>query len=249
MDAMSEEKGPEAKMLRDGYILLSEGMLLDRAVSERIRMVRAKIERLNLSQRKANSIVISSALPQEGKSMTSVNLARSFAANPNAKTLLIDCDLRKPSVHRYFGISQEAGLTNALHAGQPIESVVRQVEPGLDVVTAGAIPNDPFAALELNAFREFLDRASVDYRYVLLDSPPILLCPEMMLLSSQADATILVVRAWQTPKKLVKEAANVVGKKKLLGVVLNGSQDSITEYGYNGYYGYAAPTALLEPPR
>src|SRR5690606_18822844 len=104
----------ESGEIYHGQILLADGKVDSMPVAERFRLIRARIERENLSGKNLKVIAITSSVPEEGKSVTSVNLARAFATNPTGKTLLIDCDLRKPSVHRFFGLRMGPGVGEAL---------------------------------------------------------------------------------------------------------------------------------------
>ena len=244
--------------LHEGTVLLAGAKTFDLQAAERFRILRAKIERHNLGADPKHVIAVTSAIPEEGKSLTAVNLSRALAMDPHGKTLVIDCDLRKPNVHRYFGIGIGPGLSDALIAGRPLDNVIQSVEPGLDVITAGSPVIDAARTLELPGMVRFLADFKRRYRYVILDCPPVLLCPEPITISSMADATMMVVRAWKTQKKLVKDAVSLIGKEKFLGLILNDGNDSLNEYGYYGYYAYenknakarvAAAQALANPKR
>ena len=223
--------------LYHGRILLSGGHVQSMPIAERFRMLRARIERRNLAGANERIIAISSAVPAEGKSLTSVNLARAFATDLSGKTLLIDCDLRKPSVDKYFGLGRVPGLTDALISRVSIASFAFPVSKSLDVVTAGKAVEDPVRYIDDVLFSEQLQALRSHYRYIILDCPPILLCPEPVKLNSLADTMIMVVRGWQTDRKLVKDAVDIIGKNKLMGVVINDGTDSSRQYRYYRYYG------------
>lgn len=223
--------------LYHGRILLSGGHVQSMPIAERFRMLRARIERRNLSGANERIIAISSAVPAEGKSLTSVNLARAFATDLSGKTLLIDCDLRKPSVDKYFGLGRVPGLTDALTSRVSIASFAFPVSKSLDVVTAGKAVEDPVRYIDDVLFSEQLQSLRNHYRYIILDCPPILLCPEPVKLNSLADTMIMVVRGWQTDRKLVKDAVDIIGKNKLMGVIINDGTDSSRQYRYYRYYG------------
>ena len=245
-------------LLHEGTVLLAGAKTFDLQAAERFRILRAKIERHNLGPDPKHIIAVTSAVPEEGKSLTAVNLSRALAMDPHGKTLVIDCDLRRPNVHRYFGLPIGPGLSDALIAGRPLDNVIQSVEPGLDVITAGSPVIDAARTLELPGMVRFLADFKRRYRYVILDCPPVVLCPEPITISSLADATMMVVRAWKTQKKLVKDAVNLIGKEKFLGLILNDGNDSLNECGYYGYYAYenksakarlAAAQALSNPRR
>ncbi len=223
--------------LYQGLVLLAEGYIESAPAAERFRILRAKLERLNLGPaQKIKVISVTSALPAEGKSVCAVNLARALSIDPLGKTLVIDCDLRKPSVNKFFRVSREGGLSDALFRKKLSNQFIKSVAPGLDVMTAGTQVVDPAEAIEQPDFDRFIQELKSYYRYIILDCPPTLLCPEPIRISSVADTTILVARAWRTDKNLVKEAAEAIGQHRLLGVVLNDGMDTSKQYSKYGYY-------------
>ncbi len=224
--------------IADGFVSLSGSEIIDLEATERFRILRAQIERQGLSGRDFQVLAVTSAVPGEGKSVVAVNLARACGMDPRGRSLLIDCDLRKSNDHRFFAQAQSPGLSDVLIAGKPLRSVMRAVEPGLDLITAGSPVVDSTRTLDQPGFILMLEELRKHYRYIILDCPPVLFCPEPLVLTQHASATLIVARAWRTNKKLVREAVNAVGKNKVLGVVMNECSDSIKQYGYYGYYGY-----------
>lgn len=233
-------RAPEGRsgLIHEGFVLLAGARTLDLQAAERFRILKAKIERSNLNREPIQVIAVTSAVPEEGKSVTAVNLARALAMDPQGKTLLIDCDLRKANIHRFFNVPAAPGLSDGLVAGRPLENVIQSVEPGLDLITAGSPVIDAARALELPPFGKLLTEFKRRYRYVIVDCPPVLLCPEPIVLTTMADKALLVVRAWRTQKKLVRDAVNIIGKEKFIGAVMNDAHDTLNEYGYYGYYSY-----------
>ncbi len=224
--------------LHEGGIVLSGTRTIDLQAAERFRILRAKIERMNLTDPERRVLAVTSAVPEEGKSLIAANLARALAMDPRGKTLLIDCDLRKPAVHRYFGIPFTPGLSDALVGNRSLASVIQSIEPGLDIIPAGSPVIDATRAVELPQLATILEELKKHYRYVVVDCPPVLLCPEPLILSSLVEGTIMVLRAWRTHKKLVRDAVNLLGRDKFIGVIINDAKDALNEYGYYGYYGY-----------
>ena len=232
--------------LSEGVVLLSRGSTVDLQAAERFRILKGQVTRQMLgietssSEVKSPSLIlaVTSAVPNEGKSVVSVNLARVFGTDPRGKTLVVDFDMRKPTVHRFFNERQSPGLSDVLVAGKSIASVVRNVEPGLDLITAGSPVVDSTRAIEQPGTALLLQELEKHYQYIIIDCPPALFCSEPLTLSELATGALLVVRSWRTEKKLVKEAAAAIGKDNLLGVVLNECLDSVNQYGYYGYYGY-----------
>jgi len=224
--------------LHEGGIVLTGTRAIDFQAAERFRILRAKIERMNLTDTDRRVIAVTSAVPEEGKSLIAANLARALAMDPRGKTILVDCDLRKPAVHRYFGIPFTPGLSDALVGNRSLASVIQAIEPGLDIIPAGSPVIDATRAVELPQLAVTLEELKKHYRYVVVDCPPVLLCPEPLVLSTLVEGTVMVVRAWRTHKKLVRDAVNVIGKDKFMGVIVNDAKDALNEYGYYGYYGY-----------
>lgn len=223
--------------LHAGEIRLSTGFITDVRAAERFRILRARIERRNLAGDRYHLLAVTSAVPAEGKSLISVNLARAFGMDPVGKTLLIDCDLRRPTVHQFFSLKQGPGLSDALVGACPLARTIQTVEPGLDVIPAGNPVNDPNRAIEQPQLIEYFHDLRQFYRFIILDCPPVLLCPEPITLASLADAALMVIRAWRTEKDLIREAINVVGRDALMGVIVNDATEPVSQYGYYRYYG------------
>ncbi len=235
----AEDKDKIQKLpLYEGGIYLAGSSAVDLQAAERFRILRARLERSNLSGSNKSLIAVTSAVPDEGKSLIACNLARSLAMDPRGKTLLLDCDLRKPTVHKYCGLQSVPGLSDVLVGKAPLSQVINQVENGFDVICAGSPVIDATRAIELPQLSVILEQLRSHYRYVIIDCPPVLLCPEPLILSSIIDGTVLVVRAWRTQKKLVKDAVNLLGRDKFLGLIVNDAKDTLNEYGYYGYYSY-----------
>lgn len=249
ISAVLNPGGRARQSISDGKILLSGSVFEDKQAAERFRILRGQLEQLaiknNFEQKRI--FAITSALPGEGKSLVSANLSRALATDPRGKALLIDCDLRKPNVHRFFNLPQGPGLSDVLLAGKSFKDLVVQVEPGLDVLTAGSPVVDSTRTIEQPGTLLLLEELKKVYNVIILDCPPSLFCAEPVYLSRLATTTLLVSRSWNTEKKLVKEAINLLGKKRVGAIVLNDCEDIAHQYGYYGYYGVdkAAATRAL----
>ena len=224
--------------LHEGAICLSGSRLVDLQAAERFRILRARIERMNLTGSVKHVLAVTSAVPNEGKTVVSVNLARALSSDPRGKTIIVDCDLRKPSIHRYFNLGFAPGLSDVLAGNKKLSDVVQSVDGGLDILTAGTPVVDAARAVELPQLPIIIQELRKHYRYVIVDCPPVLLCPEPLTISSITDGTIMVVRAWRTGRKLTKDAVTLIGREKFLGVIINDASDTVNDYGYYGYYGY-----------
>jgi capsular exopolysaccharide synthesis family protein len=178
-------------------------------------------------------ILVTSSLPQEGKTTTSVTLARSFA-QMEWRTLLVDCDLRKPSVHTLFGTDRSPGFTDLLQGRVREEDAISATDNlHLDLLSAGSQIPGPAELLQAAATEALLKRLGARYDYVVLDSPPVTSITDTLLLSGYVDAILLVVNGRVSPRELVKSAREQLQDRPVLGVVLNGISTP-KKYGY--YY-------------
>lgn len=181
-------------------------------------------------------ILVTSSEPGEGKSTTSGNLALAFAQDEK-KVILIDCDLRKPSIHKKFRISNNRGLSDVIIDRDKLNKCIQKRTEYLDVLTAGKIPPNPSEMLGSQAMSGLLDELSNIYDVIVLDSPPVLAVTDAQILSTKVDGTVLVVRAEKTKKDTVLAAKGVLDKvnANILGTVLNGGDKNKDNYYY--YYG------------
>ena len=183
-------------------------------------------------------VMIASAVPGEGKSLTSVNLALTLSESYQRRVLLIDADLRKPTLHQLFRLNSSAGLSEGLAAGDGAKLVVRQVSARLSVLPAGRPTGDPMAALSSPRMRKLIAEAKETFDWVILDTPPLVLLPDAHVLSSMVDGVVLVVRANSTPHALVMRAADIVGRDSITGVVLNQAAPDQPSFGAGAHQYY-----------
>ena len=179
-------------------------------------------------------IVITSANPSEGKSTIAGNLALSLSKG-DRRVILIDCDLRKPTLHKRFKLSNVTGLSDIILAKE--KSVIGQkYNENLTVITVGTIPPNPSEMLGSKYMSILIQNLKKLYDYVILDTPPIQLVTDAQILSAKADGTILVVRAEETKKSSVHNAIDLLRKvnANIIGIVLNGVD--IKESNNNYYY-------------
>ena len=186
-------------------------------------------------------IMISSAMPGEGKTLTAANLALTFSESYRRSVLLIDADLRRPSQHTVFNIDNSTGLSDGLEAIPERAMKVRQVTEKLSVLPAGRSTSDPMAGLTSSRMQRLLLQVRDMFDWVIIDTPPVGLLPDANLLASFADGAVVVVGAGETPYPVVQKAITAVGKDKLIGVVLNraarGASVSHYDYYYDAYHG------------
>ena len=191
-------------------------------------------------------VLVVSAVASEGKTLTAANLALTFSESYRRRVLLIDGDLRRPSLDVLFKIQASPGLNEGLTS--PVEQILhlRPITPRLMVLPAGRATADPIAGLTGERMKRLIDEARGAFDWVIIDTPPVGLLPDANLLASMADGALLVVRAESTPYQLVERTVEALGKERLLGVVLNRAEDIEAEYyNYHRYYGGAAGGAQL----
>jgi len=184
------------------------------------------------------TIVVTSSIPKEGKTLTAVNLALTFSESYGRRVLLIDADLRRPSVHEVLGIRNEKGLSEALHSERP-ELPTVQVSPLLSVLTSGRPEQNPLAGLSSERMRTLLDAVSSQYDWVIMDTPPLALLSDAQILVRLTQAAVFVIRAGSTPFPVIDKAINEIGREFIIGTVLNGVEETaIAAKAYYGdYYG------------
>jgi polysaccharide biosynthesis transport protein len=217
--------------------LLEEGPDSPHAEAYRVLRTNLLFARKN---EKANTITIISGGAGEGKSTTVINLATIFAQN-GQRVLVVDSDLRRPSLHKFLKISNALGLTNYLLKQKTLEEVVQTTSlASLDFLPSGKLPSSSMGILNSTRMREFIKEVRLRYDVVFFDSPPIMGVSDASVLASEVDMTLLVVQYRKYPQVMTLRAKQMVEKVggNLMGVVLNNiniSQDSYYYY-YSGYY-------------
>jgi len=196
---------------------------------------------LHKSQRqKLQSIVVASVNPSEGKSVTALNLSWLLAQTDGVKCLIIDSDLRMPSLGDYLGIETDTGLSHVLAGTATLaESIVRLEPSGLHILPGGDARNDVAELISGPRFKEILREAREMFDFVIIDAPPLGIFTDATVLINHADGALLVVRANRTKCSVIERLLEPLPKDRLLGVVLNQSEDVLEESHYNyGYYNY-----------
>jgi len=184
-------------------------------------------------------IAVSSALASEGKSLTASNLAMTLSESYQRSVLLIDGDLRRPSLDRVFGLPRGNGLSEGVMASGEERLHLHAVTPHLTVLTAGRPTGDPMATLASDRMRQLISEARESFDWVIVDTPPIGLLSDASLLADISDGTLLVVRAETTPYDVVQRAVAALGKDRILGVILNQARDVGPAGKYHDYYQHA----------
>ena len=188
------------------------------------------------------SIMVTSAVPGEGKSFVASNLAVSIAQNIDQHVLLMDCDIRRASIHSNFGFDDVAGLSEYLSKGTSLSSLLLKTEINkLTILPGGKPPENPAELVSSNQMSKLLKEVTSKYsdRIIIIDSPPPHLTSETSVIARQVDGVLLVVKSGSTDREMVEELIEMVGKEKVLGIVLNWfDMSSMKYYGYNKYSKY-----------
>jgi polysaccharide biosynthesis transport protein len=184
-------------------------------------------------------IMITSALPQEGKSTTSINCAV-VLAQKGTRVLLIDADLRRPSIHKTLGMGPRSGLSNVLTGSATLQQTIQpsKILPNLFILPAGTPPPNPAELLASSNMKDVLEELRGQYDHVVIDTPPTLSVTDAVVLSPRADAIVLVIRSGQTTKQALRRARDILTQvnAKVSGVLLNAVDLSSPDYYY--YYEY-----------
>jgi exopolysaccharide/PEP-CTERM locus tyrosine autokinase len=190
------------------------------------------------------TILVTSASEREGKSTVAANLATGIARELQTHVLLVDCDLRHPTLGSWFGIKDGRGLSDYLSGNGNIPELLRKTEiERLNIITGGSVQDNSTELIETKKMKALIHelKSQYDDRYVILDSPPLLSTTEPEVLARWVDGIVIVVRAGVTPRETVKQAISSLEKEKILGFVLNGlefkSSGLFSRYfGSDGYY-------------
>jgi len=189
----------------------------------------------------ARTLMVTSAVAAEGKTLTATNLALTLSHSYQRRVLLVDADLRRPSIHDILRLPNTTGLSDSLRHPEKEGLRFHAVAPNLCALTAGRADSDPMAGLVSNTMNRLLVEASQQFDWVIVDTPPVALLPDANLLAAMIDTAVLVVSAHATPYPLVRRAMDAIGQQRILGVVLNrmARADMVAAYNYYGYGAYS----------
>ena len=185
-------------------------------------------------------ILVSSSGPREGKTITTTNLAVTMAQS-GSKVIILDCDMRRPKIHKLLDVPRDIGISNILVGGCEVkEAVVHTWIPNLDIIPCGPIPPNPSEILGSKRMSTLLDMLRKTYTRILIDSPPVTAVTDAVVLAKLVDGVVLVLRTGETPREIIQ---NGVGQLQavnahILGTVLNGVDMSKDSYYYQYYYYY-----------
>jgi capsular exopolysaccharide synthesis family protein len=223
-----------AVSLRDDSRLVSLGKEASLG-AEKFRFLAVRLRQLRQS-RPLKKVLITSSIPQEGKSMVAANLACALALRTRQKTLLIDGDLRRPSVAKLFGLGKIPGITEWLRGDRgPMKSIYHLEEAGLWVLPAGDSPRNPLELMQTGRLSSLMEQLTSWFDWVVIDSPPVLPLADTSIWMRLSDGILLVTRQGATEKKQLKRGLEAIDQKKLLGALLNSSESMTNNCYYNEY--------------
>ena len=189
------------------------------------------------------SIIVTSAAPGDGKSFIASNLSATLALSIENHVLLVDCDIRRPTIHRLFGFGKVKGLSEHLSYGNKLTSLL--LETGIDKLTilpSGKPPANPSELLSSDKMAALIEdlKKRYDNRFLIIDSPPPTLAPETVAMAKHVDGILVVIKYGSTPVHLVEELIENLGREKIIGAVINrfDSRISTKYYGYTKYLKY-----------
>jgi len=206
--------------------------------ADRFRLLRTRLREF-WTAGKLKSLLITSPLPGDGKSTTALNLATALTEDGTRRVLLIDADLHRGSLQEQLGISAHAGLSECLQGGLDPIPLTCFIEPlGWYLLSAGEVhPSSPTELLQPPELSGLFQRLASEFDWIVIDCPPVLSLSDAVALKSHVDGILLVARAGCTPGKAVEDAISLLGKRHVLGLVLNGIEDSDQPYSaYHRYY-------------
>jgi succinoglycan biosynthesis transport protein ExoP len=207
-------------------------------IAEAYRALRTSIL-LSSAPAPPRSILVTSPIPQDGKTTTCLNIA-TVLAQQGKRILLLDADMRRPGIHLAVGLKDKLGLSNILTGGSSISDALHStVQPNLFVIPAGPIPPQPSELLSSSSMQELLLKWREEFDHIIIDSPPIISVTDAVLLSTQMDTVLLVIRSGQTTSAHLRRARNLLQSVNadVLGVVLNAADLGSPDY-YHYHYGY-----------
>jgi capsular exopolysaccharide synthesis family protein len=209
----------------------------DSPAAEAFRLLSVRLRHLR-RDRSLKKLLITSTIPQEGKSMVSANLACALAASTRRKILLLEGDVRRPSLSKVFGLTSYPGLCEWLQGGRSLASSIYRLEPGgIWLLPAGDGPVNPLELLESAKLLALMEELGSLFDWVIIDSPPVLPLADTSVWTRLADGILLVTRQGTTQKRHLQRGLEGLESKKVIGAVLNSSKNSSD----NQYYSYRRP--------
>lgn len=227
----------------EGINLIAHNDLKNPA-TEAYRVIRTSIQ-FAQAGKELKTLAVTSCIPNDGKSMTAANLAV-VLTQAGKSVLLIDCDMRNPTVHKNFNLSNKVGLSSCISMGTALSDAVQKTSiEGLYALTGGVIPPNPSELLGSEQMKNVLQRAKEQYDYVLIDTPPVMPVTDALIVSRFVDGMILVIASAEIKVEMARDVKNQLqhAGANILGVVLNKVRSEHHGYGYGYYYYYGSKEA------
>ncbi|RKX27579.1 MAG: hypothetical protein DRP45_00655 [Candidatus Zixiibacteriota bacterium] len=224
--------------MRD-YVPVIDCFSQESPVATELRRLLSSMKKLE-GQSELKSILVTSATESEGKS-TICSLLSITSARRGYKTLLVDCDLRRPMIHAMFALERRHGIVEVLSEGVAIKSVIKKTSlDNLDVVTSGKVTSQPTELFDSRAIEGLIRELKFYYDFIFVDTPPVIPVSDPMLLAQELDGTLFVVRAGATAREVLKRAADIMTSNNvnLLGAVLNDVKGNLPSYYDSSNYNY-----------
>src|SRR5580700_6310021 len=208
--------------------------------AEKFRFLGIRLRQMRQS-RPLKKILITSSIPQEGKSMVAANLACTLARRQHQKTLLLDGDLRRPALSQTFGLGKLPGLCDWLQGEPgPMRNIYRLEGPGCWFLPAGSSPKNPLELMQSGRLTALLDQLATWFEWIVIDSPPVLPLGDTSIWTRLADGVLLVTRQGATQKQQLQRGLEAIEQSKLIGALLNSSREAAS----SDYYSRYAPSAV-----
>ena len=211
------------------------------SISEAFRSIRTNIQYL-ASDKDKKIICLTSSISGEGKTFCSMNLASIFALTGN-KTILIGADMRKPKIFDDFNLKNEEGLSTLLIKNAKLKDVIQPTAiDDLDVILSGPTPPNPSELLEKNEMIELIQNLQKDYKFIIMDTPPVGLVTDGLILMKHSDVNLFIVRQAYTTKKMINKIDDLFNEKNIknLNLIINDVNFNSRNYGYDYGYGYGS---------
>ena len=217
----------------------------DSLAAEKFRFLGVRLRQLR-QNRLLKKILITSTIPGEGKSMVAANLACTLARRKQQKTLLLDGDLRRPTLAHQLGLGRISGMSEVLQGSTDLMGSVYRLDAlGLWILPAGCAPQNPLELMQSGKLTPLMDQLTTWFDWLVIDSPPVLPLADTSVWARLADGILLVTRQGTTEKQQLKRGLEVIESSKLLGAILNSSDNA----AHNAYYGrYGTPSAARRAP-
>jgi capsular exopolysaccharide synthesis family protein len=223
--------------------------LVDREslAAEKFRFLGVRLRQLR-QNRPLKKVLITSSIPQEGKSMVAANLACTLARRHQQKTLLLDGDLRRPALSQAFGLGKLPGLCDWLQGEPgPMRNIYRLEGPGCWFLPAGSSPKNALELMQSGRLPALMDQLAAWFDWIVIDSPPVLPLGDTSIWSRLADGVLLVTRQGATQKRQLQRGLEAIEQSKLIGALLNGSREAATTDYYSRYVPSAAAAQNSSP--